>query len=445
MSREFISIDRLYSLMNNLLSKDAYCVSEQSLAENLAVINVELENVKNDYNEMLHRAEQAVETMSEMEKEFSDVLTYITTVIDNMADGLLVTDRDGRITQFNSSLLNMFNIEGIEVIAKECKEVFNNDMAALVVKSMDNTKDAVTAEIILPDNCIGKAIATPIFIAGADDSSRNPSDKRTGTVIIIRDITAEKELDQMKTEFISTVSHELRTPLTSVLGFAEIITDRLEEQVFPNLKIVSPKVAKSVKVVRDNMNIILQEGMRLTALINDVLDIAKMEAGKVEWKNEDVNVAGLIDRALQSTKSLYAKKNLELIWDVDDGMPLVSGDHDRLLQVMINLISNAVKFTDSGTITCKAEMRETGENQNEIVVSVIDTGMGIDKENHEKVFEKFRQIGDTLVGKPKGTGLGLPICKQIIRHHGGRIWVESKPGEGSNFSFALPVPKWVIE
>lgn len=243
-----------------------------------------------------------------------------------------------------------------------------------------------------------------------------------------------QELDKMKSDFLSTVSHELRTPLTSVLGFANIIKKRFEEVVVLHVCSDDKKVERAVRQIKDNINIIISEGERLTALINDVLDIAKMEAGKVDWKRETFSVADFIDRATKATYSLFAQKDLALVMDVEEGLPDVTGDRDKLIQALINLLSNAVKFTENGSVTCRARL-----TAGEIMVSVIDTGMGIARENQEKVFEKFKQVGDTLTDKPKGTGLGLPICRQIVEHHGGRIWVESELGKGSNFTFTLPI------
>ncbi|MCI4626680.1 MAG: ATP-binding protein [Candidatus Magnetoovum sp. WYHC-5] len=243
-----------------------------------------------------------------------------------------------------------------------------------------------------------------------------------------------KELDKMKTDFLSTVSHELRTPLTSVLGFAKIVKKRLEDVVFPEISVDNKKGLKAKKQISENIDIIVTEGQRLTSLINDVLDIAKMESGKIEWKYVSVSIAEIIAHAVAATASLFAdNKDVQLINDIEDGLPEIMGDNEKLIQVLINLISNAVKFTDKGFITCRA-MRK-GYN---IQVSISDTGLGISRENHTKVFEKFKQVGDTLTNKPKGTGLGLPICKQIVEHHGGKIWLESEHGKGSTFYFTLP-------
>lgn len=242
-----------------------------------------------------------------------------------------------------------------------------------------------------------------------------------------------QEIDRAKTEFLSTVSHELRTPLALVLGFARIIKKRFKDVIFPLIKTEDSKVLQSIDQVESNLETIVSEGNRLTDLINDLLDITKIEAGKVEWKMEPTSVNEIIERATAITSSSFEENKLELIKDIEDGLPEVVGDEDRLEQVMINLISNAVKYTEKGTVTCRARKKNI-----EIVVSVIDTGKGINKSDHKKIFEKFKQTGTTLKGKPKGTGLGLPICKKIVEHHGGRIWVESEPGKGSNFSFTLP-------
>ena len=242
-----------------------------------------------------------------------------------------------------------------------------------------------------------------------------------------------QEMDKLKTEFLSIVSHELRTPLAAVLGYAKIINNRLKDVIFPNVREDS-KVVMSTRKVNKGLDTIISEGERLTELINDLLDIAKIESGKVEWKMEPVSVAEIIERAIALTSSSFEQYGLELISDVEDGLPEVVGDKNRLEQVMINLISNAMKFTEKGSVLCRAR-----KINNEIIISIIDKGTGISDIDKEKIFEKFKQAGTTIKDKPRGTGLGLPICKEIVKHHGGRIWVESEMGKGSTFSFTLPL------
>ena len=246
---------------------------------------------------------------------------------------------------------------------------------------------------------------------------------------------AAEKANEAKSAFLSTVSHELRTPLTSVLGFAKIIRKRLEEKIFPVVDKTDVKIEKTISQISENLQVVISEGERLTHLINDVLDLAKIEAGKMEWSQENVAMAEVAERAIAATTSLFDQKNLQLIRDFETDLPEITGDHDKLIQVVINLISNSVKFTDSGSITCRVH-----KEKDEVIVSISDTGIGIATEDFGAVFEQFKQVGgDTLTDKPKGTGLGLPICKEIVEHHGGRIWLESKVGKGSTFSFALPI------
>jgi signal transduction histidine kinase/CheY-like chemotaxis protein len=243
-----------------------------------------------------------------------------------------------------------------------------------------------------------------------------------------------EEADAAKSAFLSTVSHELRTPLTSVLGFAKIIRKRLEERIFPLIQTDDRKIRQTMQQVEDNLKVVVSEGERLTKLIDDVLDLAKIEAGKLEWHSESVDLREVIGHATSATSSLLDQKGLTLVTEVAADLPTLTGDRDRLVQVVINLISNAVKFTDSGSVTCRAV-----SGNGEIVVSVADTGVGITPEDQPRVFERFKQVGDTLTDKPKGTGLGLPICREIVEHHGGRIWVDSEIGHGSTFSFSIPI------
>ena len=242
--------------------------------------------------------------------------------------------------------------------------------------------------------------------------------------------------NQAKSNFLASVSHELRTPLTSVLGFAKITQKSLENRLFPKIQIDDRRTQRDMRYVKENIEIIVAEGERLTTLINNVLDLAKIESGKVEWDMRPVDVAEVIERATAATAALFEPKPLKLVKDIAPNLPEIIGDQDKLIQVVINLLSNAVKFTDKGTVTCWARCRV-----NEIIISVIDTGLGIASVDQTKVFEKFKQVGNTFTDKPQGTGLGLSICKEIVEHHGGRIWVDSYLGQGSTFSFSIPL-RW---
>ena len=167
-----------------------------------------------------------------------------------------------------------------------------------------------------------------------------------------------EEADAAKSSFLSTVSHELRTPLTSVLGFAKIIRRRLEDRLFPLIPEDDRKVQQAKTQVLENLGVVVSEGERLTKLIDDVLDLAKIEAGKFTWNMSSVSIEEVIDRATAATASLFEARKLRLVREIEPDLPPVTGDQDRLIQVVINLISNAVKFTDEGSVTCSAHMRD---------------------------------------------------------------------------------------
>lgn len=247
-----------------------------------------------------------------------------------------------------------------------------------------------------------------------------------------------KELDKVKTDFLSTVSHELRTPLTSILGFAKISKKKIIKFKSGLINECNSEVEESfmklMDKVLDNNEIIIFEGERLTNIINNLLDITKMEAGAVDWKKENIDISEVINKAILSCYSLIENKSIEIHDDIEENLPLVVGDKDKIMQVIVNLISNAIKFTNEGTILCKVR-----KNENELHISVTDTGIGIDEINYGVIFERFKQVGDTLINKPNGTGLGLSICKTIVEQHKGRIWVESQVKVGSKFTFTLPI------
>lgn len=245
-----------------------------------------------------------------------------------------------------------------------------------------------------------------------------------------------QNLDQMKSDFLSSVSHELRTPLTSIRGFASLI-DREFSRSFVPLSGDDSGLQKKAERIQGNLEIILKESERLTRLINDVLDLAKIEAGRVEWHDSLIVPEALIRDATNAAHGMFTTKpEVALQINIEAGLPAFVGDADRLLQVLVNLINNAVKFTDRGTITVKAFINQDGQIQ----LEVRDPGIGFPPEDAETIFDKFQQAkhGDTLTDQPAGTGLGLAISREIVVRHGGRIWASSEPGKGSVFSLTLP-------
>jgi signal transduction histidine kinase len=259
-----------------------------------------------------------------------------------------------------------------------------------------------------------------------------------------------EEANEAKSRFLANVSHELRTPLTSVVGFAKLNRKRLDEVLLPLVPREDPKVERAARQVGENLGIIVAEGERLTGLINDLLDLAKIEAGRFEFRMAPMALEGTVRQALASTAALFEVSGLTLETDIPDGLPAIEGDADRLVQVVINLISNAVKFTPTGGVRVAVVAEPAipdGAAQASaegalpvphVRVAVTDSGRGIDEADLERIFEPFRQSSDTVPDGPRGTGLGLPIARHIVEAHGGTMGVDSVPGEGSTFWFRIP-------
>jgi len=247
-----------------------------------------------------------------------------------------------------------------------------------------------------------------------------------------------KELDQLKTAFLSSVSHELRTPLTSVLGFAKLIHRDFCKTFLPNSD-MEEKMGKMGDRICTNLDIIIYEGERLTRLVNDFLDLTRIEAGRMSWNDQPVNPSEVLRRAAKAVSGLYAMNpDLELMIEVPDNLPEMTIDPDRMTQVVINLLNNSAKFTQKGHVTLRAEQDATG---NTIQFQVEDTGVGIPAKDFDNVFTKFHQVKGQTAQVPgvRGSGLGLSISKQIVEHYGGKIHVESEMGQGSTFFVVLPL------
>ena len=230
-----------------------------------------------------------------------------------------------------------------------------------------------------------------------------------------------QELDQLKDDFISTVTHELRTPLTSIRAFSEILND--------NPQLDTGQRAKF-------LGIIIKESERLTRLINQVLDLAKIESGNAEWHSSEIDMREVLEDSVTAVSQLFKDRNITLEIKAPPELPLIVADRDRLMQVMLNLLSNAAKFCERPDGRVNITLMRQDDT---LRVDVTDNGIGISPSDQKIIFDKFRQVGDTLTQKPRGSGLGLAISREIISHFGGRLWVTSTLGEGSTFSFTLPI------
>lgn len=247
-----------------------------------------------------------------------------------------------------------------------------------------------------------------------------------------------RHMDEIKSAFLTSVSHELRTPLTSLLGFAKITSNAFSRHFMPLASDDGQLLAQAEKITR-NLDILVNEGERMARLINDFLDLTKIEAGRIDWHDRLVQASEFVLHAAHALSAQFeANRDVELHIMVEDALPAMYVDMDRMLQVMINLLSNAAKFTAKGTVIVEA----VNVVNDFVEVRVTDTGPGIPHDEAGRIFDKFHQLETRCHGQEiKGTGLGLAICKEIVEHYKGQIWVESEPGKGSSFKFRIPAAR----
>ncbi|RKX99702.1 hypothetical protein DRP77_12830 [Candidatus Poribacteria bacterium] len=257
-----------------------------------------------------------------------------------------------------------------------------------------------------------KVLASPVI---------SKDDLLLGTVYVFDDITREKEIDRMKSDFVSLVSHELRTPLTAIQLGVSLVLDGKAGPINEKQRSSLEKVDRQVK--------------RLTDLINDLLDLSRIESGRIQMKREPISLVDIAVSRLEEMKPQADSKGVKLDLEVEGEIPMTVGDEARIGQVITNLLSNALKFTPQGG-QVKVRLSRQGDM---ILTEVIDTGPGIPEEERERIFDKFYQLSDFKTRSQGGSGLGLSIAKGIVEAHGGRIWVESEVGVGSNFKFLLPI------
>ncbi|MDY7040784.1 MAG: ATP-binding protein, partial [Chloroflexota bacterium] len=231
------------------------------------------------------------------------------------------------------------------------------------------------------------------------------------------------EADRLKSEFLASMSHELRTPLNAIIGFSEVILEGIDGPLTETQEM--------------DLTAIHEAGKHLLSLINDVLDLAKIEAGRMKLQMKKIDLNELVSEVLSTTDASAREKDIALVSETAPALPPIFADSQRVRQILLNLISNAIKFTNNGSVTVRADMADD-EN---ITVSIIDTGIGISAEHIAIIFEEFRQADGSSTRKYGGTGLGLPLSKRLVELHGGQMWVESEVGRGSTFSFTLPVSK----
>ncbi|MDM8527458.1 PAS domain S-box protein [Anaerolineales bacterium HSG24] len=370
---------------------------------------------------------------AQREKNFFEAMVL------NSPVAIVTINLDNQISAWNPAAERLFGYTQHEVTGQNVDEIITinknshneaNDFSRRVLAgevihaiTQRNRRDGTAIEVEL--------FGVPVIVG----------DKLVATFAMYHDITdlqrAKVEAEaanQAKSAFLANVSHELRTPLTAILGFSKVIERKLTQRVYPHLVAHDPSTAKLTNQLTENIGIIVSESERLTSLIDDILELAQIEAGQIEWQVHPINISAVVRQAAMTASMQAKEKDVTIETVIPDKLPDIMGDQSRLLQVLNNLFSNAVKFTDEGHILCRVR-----QDKDEFIISVTDTGVGISESDHTKVFDKFYQTGNILTDKPTGTGLGLAISKVIVEHHGGRIWAESVLEQGSTFSFTIPI------
>jgi PAS domain S-box-containing protein len=447
---EFVAyIDECHkNLYPGISAHGHYCVPLKSGDKVLGVMNLYTEaghQREEKQEEFLNTVADIIVALIERKKAeeaLHEAKDYLESLISSASAPIIVWDPEFHITRFNRAFERLSGWTAGEVLGQPLATLFpaeKRHLAFGLFRDMLSNQQAEGVEIPIfsKDGSMRIGLWSSATVFAADDKTaiatiaqgQDISELKHAQEELVKANQQLRELDKLKDNFLSTVSHELRTPLTSIKSFAEILLNYDEDR----------------ETQKEFLGIINDESDRLTRLINDFLDLSKIQAGRMQWQTVELSLPEVIQTACNSVRPLVEKASLTLSIEIETALPPVMGDKDRLTQVITNLMGNAVKFTpEGGRINLRAwqEMDiDHPEKPGTITVSITDTGIGIAAENFERIFEKFGQVGDVLKDRPKGTGLGLPICKKIIEYYGGRIWVESELGRGSTFFFTLPAAK----
>ena len=353
------------------------------------------------FNEMAANIRKLIENISTEQSKLD-------TVLSNMADGVIVTDKDGNISLTNRTAEKLFNFQGETVITKTIIEATHDHEIANLAQRCLAIGEQLNGQIELtPSGKYLRVIAIPIT-----------GKVLSGCLLLLQDLTEVRNLQTMRQELVGNISHDLRTPLAGIKIMVETLHDGAIDDK---------------KVAIDFLTRIENEVDKLTQMVSELTELSRIEAGSVELKKEAVNLNELVDEAIIQLSPLANKQNITLNTVLSKTLPSAKGDRDRISQTITNLIHNAIKFNrTSGNVTIT-----TASDDKAITVKVIDTGIGIPKANLPHVFERFYKADKSRANS--GSGLGLAIAKHTIEAHGGIIWAQSEEGKGSTFSFTIPI------
>lgn len=340
-------------------------------------------------------------------------------IVCNLPDAAFGIDREGRILIFNQAAGRLFNIDPIEVEGRKIWDVLDIDDLTRTIAIMVKDQNAAPLEQIFPmkQNRVFQAKIIPV---------RDNDGRVVGAVAILQDLTEIHKMEVTVNEFVTMVSHELKTPLTSIKGFVETLLEG---------------ALNNTEVTRRFLQVINEETNRMVRLVISLLDLTHAMRGDSEMKKiRPVDTSQFIMEAVKLFEPVADEKGIKITAVVPDNLPTILVNPDKLRQVVINLVDNAIKYTGikgaGGTVEVRA-----GVVNNFLKVDVIDSGIGIPPGEKDKIFEKFYRVTDGPASQLGGTGLGLSITREIIKDHGGEVTVKSRLGEGSEFSFTIPIPE----
>lgn len=392
--------DRVKRLTGSKSDRDAHVYSED-----------ELGRLSKSIGEMGTQLQKKID-------EVSKERDYLQTILKGMVEGVLVVDERGRILMVNDALRKILSLSS-EVVDKAPLEVIRNAELEEAIREAIQKGKSAAFELTFPLSG-GKTLEVNVVgISPSPEGIGQEGEKRKGAIAVFHDISRLKELEKIRQDFVANVSHELRTPLTTIKGYTETLLDgALKEEVGPRF-----------------LQVIQKHADRLTKIVEDLLTLSKIESKEFYLKWERLPLSGLIDDVLDFVKEAAEKKKISISRSILPSSLEVMGDRSYLEQVFINLLDNAIKYThETGEISISA----LEKGQREIQVVIKDNGIGIPKEDLSRIFERFYRVDKGRSQELGGTGLGLSIVKHLVQAHGGRVWAESKLGEGSTFYFTLP-------
>lgn len=334
------------------------------------------------------------------------------TVLSSMFEGVLVVDKKGEILLMNPSLKKIFLIDSPPEGKRPLEIIRNSTIQDIVDRTLKGEQKLVSDEIslVVPEEKVLKINSAAMVRDNVIE----------GAILVFHDITELRRLEKIRQDFVANVSHELRTPLTSIKGYAETLLDG---------------AMQDKDNAKDFMEIIYRDSDRLAKLIDDLLDLSKIEYGKLKMVFLPIDILEVIKRTIKVLEAQAKRKSICISLNITGGLPKILADETRISQVVLNLLDNAIKYTpDGGKILISASTKDRF-----VQMDISDTGIGIPENDLPRIFERFYRVDKARSRELGGTGLGLSIVKHIVQAHNGHVWIQSTLGQGSTFSFSIPI------